>query len=121
MAVPAVDALAAGDRVSMTTNLGISAELKARIVAFFEAMARFQSEAGLPLGDDATIRGGSELTVTARFVDSRLTLIVSGPKPRIEARKAFVSLRGELQGAQVDKDRAVIVIDGLPDVTIELT
>jgi len=102
-------------------ELGISAELKATIVAFFEAMARFQSEAGLPLGEDATVRGGSELTVTARFVDKRLTLFVTGPKPRIEARKAFVSLTGELQGVQVDRNQAVIVIDGLPDVTIRLT
>lgn len=101
-------------------ELGISAEFKAAILSFFEGMARFQSEAGLPIGDGATIRGGSELTVTARFVDSRLTLVVSGPKPRIEARKAFLALRGELQGVQVDRDRAVVVIDGLPDVTIEL-
>lgn len=102
-------------------ELGITAELKAQIVALFEAWSRFQSEAGLGIGDGATIHGDREVSLTARLVEGRLTVVVNGPKPRIVARRSILSFQGELQGVQIDRNKAVIVIDGLPDVTVKLT
>lgn len=97
---------------------GLSLEAREAVRQAFEVLAKYLA-GDLDIGG-AKIQGGDTLRITVKAKGETVTISLDEPRPVITKRLGSLAFEGRLERLEVTREAMVVVIDGLPDQTIEL-
>lgn len=97
---------------------GLSLEAREAVRTALDVLAKYLA-GDLEIGG-AKIRGGDTLRVTVKAAGQTVTIAIDEPRPVITKGFGPLAFEGRLERLEVTREAMLVVIDGLPDQTIDL-